>query len=376
MPTPDASVRAADAPVNDTFLRALRREATAYTPIWLMRQAGRYLPEYNATRKKAGSFMALCKAPELACEVTLQPLERFPLDAAILFSDILTVPDAMGLGLYFADGEGPRFERPVRDEAAVAALSVPDPEGELRYVMDAVRTIRRALAGRVPLIGFSGSPWTLACYMVEGGGSSDFRQIKTMLYRRPDLLQRILEVNARAVAAYLAAQAAAGAQALMIFDSWGGELSHGAFGPFSLDHTRKVISALRAAGSPAAELPIIVFTKGGGLWLDRIAYSGCDAVGVDWTMDLGAARALVGDRCAIQGNLDPMALMAEPAHVAAEAVQVLEAFGSPAAGAGHIFNLGHGISQFTPPESVSALVEAVHSHSRRMRASGVSARSL
>ena len=373
---------------NDTFLRALRREPTEYTPVWLMRQAGRYLPEYNATRKRAGSFLALCKNPELACEVTLQPLDRFPLDAAILFSDILTVPDAMGLGLYFAEGEGPKFERAVRDEKAVAALAVPDPGDELRYVTDAVRTIRGALNGRVPLIGFSGSPWTLACYMVEGGSSSDFRAIKTMLYSRPDLLHRILTVNADAVAAYLNAQIEAGAQAVMIFDSWGGALADGAFQEFSLAYISRVLQGLqrerdevvtRADGSKANErvsVPAIVFTKGGGLWLEQIAATGCDAVGVDWTLGLGAARARVGGKCAIQGNLDPMALMASPAQVQAEAIKALQSYGTPQAGDGHVFNLGHGISQFTPPESVAALVEAVHSYSAKQRASDVSVSSL
>ncbi len=373
-------MRPVTAKANDTFLRALLRQPTDWTPVWLMRQAGRYLPEYNATRKRAGSFLTLCKTPELACEVTLQPLERFPLDAAILFSDILTVPDAMGLGLYFADGEGPRFERTVRDEAAVAALAAPDPTRELRYVLDAVRTIRTALADRVPLIGFSGSPWTLACYMVEGGGSSDFRQIKTMLYRRPDLLHRILAVNAEAVASYLNAQIEAGAQAVMIFDSWGGALADGAFQEFSLEYVRRVLAALRterdepeldadgrAVGTRRVRGPSIVFTKGGGLWLEQIAASGCDAVGVDWTVDLARARELVGGHCTIQGNLDPMALMATPQQVQAEARRVLDRFGAPAAGTGHVFNLGHGISQFTPPESVAALVEAVHAHSRQLR---------
>lgn len=365
---------------NDTFLRALRREPTAYTPIWLMRQAGRYLPEYNATRKRAGSFLALCRNPELACEVTLQPLERFPLDAAILFSDILTVPDAMGLGLYFADGEGPKFERPLRDEDAIRRLAVPDPAVELRYVVDAVRTIRRALAGRVPLIGFSGSPWTLACYMVEGGSSSDFRQVKTMLYRRPDLLGHILDVNADAVAAYLNAQVEAGAQALMIFDSWGGALADRAFQRFSLAPMRRVMQKLqRERDEPFVNangvvetrrvtVPTIVFTKGGGAWLEEIAELGCDAVGVDWTVNLAQARRRVGARCAIQGNLDPMALMADAAQVRAEAIEVLDSFGPPAVGHGHVFNLGHGISQFTPPDSVSALVEAVHEHGRKLRA--------
>ncbi|HRO60381.1 MAG TPA: uroporphyrinogen decarboxylase [Burkholderiaceae bacterium] len=350
---------------NDTFLRALRREPTPYTPIWLMRQAGRYLPEYKATRSRAGSFMALCTSPEMASEVTLQPLERFPLDAAILFSDILTIPDAMGLGLRFTDGEGPRFERPLRSEADIAKLSAPDPGGELRYVTDAVRTIRRALDGRVPLIGFSGSPWTLACYMVEGGGSSDFRQVKTMLYRRPDLLERILAVNAEAVAAYLNAQIEAGAQAIMIFDSWGGVLADGAFQRFSLAYTRRVLEALHTQREP--KVPTIVFTKGGGPWLEQIADTGCDAVGIDWTVDPGQARARIGARCAIQGNLDPMALMAEPEQVSIEARRVLDRFGVPSEGTGHVFNLGHGISQFTPPENVTALVETVHSYSREQR---------
>ena len=358
---------------NDTFLKALRREPTEHTPVWLMRQAGRYLPEYNATRARAGSFLALCKNPELACEVTLQPLARYPLDAAILFSDILTVPDAMGLGLYFAEGEGPKFERPVRDEAAVAQLAAPDPNDSLRYVMDGVRTIRRALGGRVPLIGFSGSPFTLACYMVEGGGSDDFRRIKTMLYSRPDLLHRILEVNAQAVATYLNAQIEAGAQAVMIFDSWGGVLADAAFQEFSLAYTRKVLNALvreRDENGRKVAVPSIVFTKGGGLWLESIAESGCDGVGVDWTVNLARARARIGDRCAIQGNLDPMVLMAGPEQVRAEARKVLDSFGPPTPGQAQVFNLGHGISQFTPPDNVLALVETVHQHSRDMRRGG------
>ena len=358
---------------NDTFLRALRREPTEHTPVWLMRQAGRYLPEYNATRARAGSFLNLCKNPELACEVTLQPLARYPLDAAILFSDILTVPDAMGLGLYFAEGEGPRFERPVRDEAAVAQLAAPDPNESLRYVMDAVRTIRGALGGSVPLIGFSGSPFTLACYMVEGGGSDDFRRIKTMLYSRPDLLHRILEVNAQAVAAYLNAQIEAGAQVVMIFDSWGGVLADAAFKEFSLAYTRKVLAGLkrdRVENGQSVRVPTIVFTKGGGLWLESIADSGADAVGVDWTVNLAQARQRIGARCAIQGNLDPMSLMASPEQVRAEARKVLDSYGTPAAGHGHVFNLGHGISQFTPPDNVLALVETVHQHSREMRRRG------
>ena len=348
---------------NDTFLRALRREPTPYTPIWIMRQAGRYLPEYNATRKRAGSFLALAQSPELACEVTLQPLERFPLDAAILFSDILTVPDAMGLGLHFVEGEGPRFHRPVRDEADVSRLAAPDMD-KLRYVTDAVALIRKSLAGRVPLIGFSGSPFTLACYMVEGGGSEDFRTIKTMLYARPDLLHRILQVNASAVAAYLNAQIDAGAQAVMIFDTWGGSLSDRAFREFSLDYSARVLAAVKRERD-GERIPRILFTKGGGQWLEAMADSGADALGIDWQTDLGAARRRVGDRVALQGNMDPMALFASPQAVQAEARRVLDAFGP---GAGHVFNLGHGVSQYTPPEHVAALVEAVHSHSRGLHA--------
>ena len=351
---------------NDTFLRACLRQPTEYTPVWLMRQAGRYLPEYNVTRARAGSFMALATNPGYATEVTLQPLERYPLDAAILFSDILTVPDAMGLGLSFAAGEGPRFERPLRDEAAIARLAVPDLE-QLRYVFDAVASIRKALAGRVPLIGFAGSPWTLACYMVEGAGSTDYRLVKTMLYARPDLLQRILEVNADAVAAYLNAQIAAGAQAVMLFDSWGGVLADGAFQRFSLHYTERVLRQL-VRESEGRRVPQIVFTKGGGPWLEQIAGSGADVVGVDWTMNLGEARRRVGDRVAIQGNLDPNVLFAGPEQIRAEVQRTLQSFGASAPGAGHVFNLGHGISQHTPPENVAVLVEAVHRFSRIERA--------
>jgi uroporphyrinogen decarboxylase len=354
---------------NDSFLRACLRQPADHTPVWLMRQAGRYLPEYRATRAKAGSFMGLATDPGFATEVTLQPLERYPLDAAILFSDILTVPDAMGLGLSFAEGEGPRFARPLRDEAAIAALQVPDLD-RLRYVFDAVGSIRRALDGRVPLIGFSGSPWTLACYMVEGGGSDDYRRVKTLMYSRPDLMHRLLDVNARAVAAYLNAQVDAGAQALMVFDSWGGVLSDAAFRQFSLAYTRQVVQSLTRQAD-GRQVPVIVFTKGGGLWLEALADTGCDVVGVDWTVDLAQARRRVGDRVALQGNLDPAVLFAPPEAVAAEARAVLDAFGPPQGPdgrwAGHVFNLGHGISQHTPPEHVQALVEAVHAHSRRLR---------
>ncbi len=357
-------------PSNDTLLRALLREPTDYTPVWLMRQAGRYMAEYNATRKRAGSFLKLAKSPALATEVTLQPVERFPLDAAILFSDILTVPDAMGLGLYFADGEGPKFERPVRTEADVAGLSAPDPELSLGYVMDAVREIRKALVNRIPLIGFSGSPFTLACYMIEGGGSDDFRHIKTMLYARPDLLHRILKVNARAVADYLNAQIAAGAQAVMIFDTWGGALADGAYQEFSLTYMSEVVSQLQREHE-GERVPCIVFTKGGGLWLEQIAGIGCDAVGLDWTVDLGQARRRIDDRCALQGNLDPMALFAPDEPLRAQVRRVLDAFGSPRGSdgrlGGHVFNLGHGISQFTPPESVAVLVDEAHRYSRTLR---------
>jgi uroporphyrinogen decarboxylase len=356
---------------NDTFLRACLRQATDYTPLWLMRQAGRYLPEYCATRTKAGSFMGLATNVDYATEVTLQPLARYPLDAAILFSDILTVPDAMGLGLSFAQGEGPRFATPVRDEAAVARLAVPDLD-RLRYVFDAVTSIRKALNGRVPLIGFSGSPWTLACYMVEGAGSDDYRLVKSMLYGRPDLMHRILQVNADAVAAYLNAQIDAGAQAVMVFDSWGGVLADGAFQEFSLAYTTKVLAQLKRTGADGQVVPRIVFTKGGGLWLEQMGQLDCEVLGLDWTMNLGKARALVGTTKALQGNIDPNVLFAPPAAIEAEVKKVLESFGRPhtdrsSSGPTHIFNLGHGISQYTPPDHVAALVEAVHSHSRRMR---------
>ncbi len=356
---------------NDTLLRALLREPTDYTPLWLMRQAGRYLPEYNATRARAGSFLGLAQNPDYATEVTLQPLDRYALDAAILFSDILTVPDAMGLGLSFAAGEGPRFARPLRTEADVAALRAPDLD-RLRYVFDAVAQIRRALvrdgSQRVPLIGFSGSPWTLACYMIEGSGSDDWRQAKTMMYARPDLMHRVLEINAQAVAAYLNAQVAAGAQAVMLFDSWGGALADGAFQTFSLAYSRRVIEQL-VREHEGRRVPVILFTKGGGPWLDAMADSGADALGVDWTVNLGAARARVGDRVALQGNLDPSVLFAPPERIAEQARSVLDSFGpiAPGQAAGHVFNLGHGISQFTPPEHVDALVEAVHAHSRTLR---------
>jgi uroporphyrinogen decarboxylase len=358
--------------LNDTFLRALLRQPTDYTPVWLMRQAGRYLPEYNATRSRAGSFLGLAKNPAYATEVTLQPLDRYPLDAAILFSDILTVPDAMGLGLEFVAGEGPKFARPVRTEADVARLAVPDIDATLRYVTDAVREIRKALTDaqgrqRVPLIGFSGSPWTLACYMVEGAGSSDFHTVKSMLYSRPDLMQRILEINAQSVAAYLNAQIEAGAQAVMIFDSWGGALADGAFQRFSLHYIEQVVSQLKRSHD-GEKVPVITFTKGGGLWLEEIAASGVDAVGLDWTVNLAKAREQVGGKVALQGNIDPAVLFAPPSAIRIEARAVLDSFGNHP---GHVFNLGHGISQFTPPEHVAELIDEVHRHSRAIRAGTV-----
>ncbi|MCW5640629.1 MAG: uroporphyrinogen decarboxylase [Rhodoferax sp.] len=365
---------------NDTFLRACMRQATDHTPVWLMRQAGRYLPEYRATRAQAGSFMGLATNTDYATEVTLQPLERYPLDAAILFSDILTIPDAMGLGLSFAIGEGPKFAHPVRDEAAVQQLRVPDMD-KLRYVFDAVTSIRKALRGRVPLIGFSGSPWTLACYMVEGAGSDDYRLVKTMMYARPDLMHHMLAINADAVAAYLNAQIDAGAQAVMIFDSWGGVLADGAFQQFSLAYTARVLAQLRRRHDGAV-IPRIVFTKGGGLWLPEMGRLDCEVLGLDWTVNLGQARRMVGGAVggpgkALQGNIDPNVLFARPEQIQAEVRRVLESFGPPhravagdpdQTGPTHVFNLGHGISQHTPPENVAALVDAVHAVSRQLRA--------
>jgi uroporphyrinogen decarboxylase len=350
---------------NDTFLRALLRQPTDYTPMWMMRQAGRYLPEYRATRAKAGSFMGLATNPDYATEVTLQPLERYPLDAAILFSDILTVPDAMGLGLSFAEGEGPRFAHPLREEKEVLALQAPD-LGKLQYVFDAVTQIRHTLDGRVPLIGFSGSPWTLACYMVEGKGSDDFRTVKTMLYKRPDLIRHILKTNAAAVAAYLNAQIDAGAQAVMIFDTWGGALADGIYQEYSLRYMADVVKQLNR-NKDGQVIPVIAFTKGGGLWLEEIADIGVDAVGLDWTVNLTRARERVGHKVALQGNLDPSVLFADPEQIRAEVRKVLAAFGKPDEGSGHVFNLGHGISQFTSPDAVTVLVETVHEMSREMR---------
>jgi len=345
---------------NDTFLRALLREPVDYTPVWMMRQAGRYLPEYRATRTKAGSFMDLCRNPELACEVTIQPLERFPLDAAILFSDILTIPDAMGLGLYFAEGEGPHFERPVQNAADVERLGVPDPEDGLRYVMDAVSTIRRALDGRVPLIGFSGSPWTLATYMVEGGGTKNFAKSKAMMFDRPELMHALLAKVADAVTAYLNAQIARGAQAAMVFDTWGGVLSPGDYREFSLRYMERIVDGLTREAE-GRRVPVVLFTKGGGQWLDRMAETGCDALGVDWTTDLADARRMVQGKVALQGNLDPCTLYASPERIRREVGRVLASYGS---GSGHVFNLGHGIHPDADPEHAGAMVAAVHELSR------------
>ena len=353
-------------PRNDTFLRSLLRQPVPYTPVWLMRQAGRYLPEYCETRKRSGSFLNLCKNPALACEVTLQPLARYALDAAILFSDILTVPDAMGLGLYFAEGEGPKFERPLREEWSIRDLTAPDPNVQLRYVMDTVSEIRRALDNSVPLIGFSGSPFTLACYMVEGGGSDDFRHLKTMAYDRPELLHRILDVTTTAVTDYLNAQIESGAQAVMIFDTWGGALPAWAYQEFSLNYMRRIVAQLKKIHD-GEKIPSIVFTKGGGQWLESIAAIGVDAVGLDWTTDLGLARQRVGDSVALQGNLDPVCLFAAPETVAKEARRVLDCYGQHGPQSGHVFNLGHGISQFAPPDNVAVLVDTVHEYSRQFQ---------
>ena len=342
--------------MNDRLLRALAREPVDRTPVWFMRQAGRYLPEYRATRARAGSFLALCSAPELACEVTLQPLRRFALDAAILFSDILTIPWAMGLGLEFVEGEGPRFRMPVRTPADIDRLGIPDPEDDLGFVMDAIRTIRHELDGRMPLIGFAGSPWTLATYMIEGGSSRDFARAKTMLMGHPRELHRLLDLLADATVEYLSAQVRAGAQALMIFDTWGGALSTSAYHEFSLRQMRRIVEGIPRERE-TRPVPVVLFTKGGGGWLESIAGSGCDAVGLDWTVDLGQARARVGARVALQGNLDPATLRASPARIRDEVGRTLAEYG---AGPGHVFNLGHGITPDIDPEHVGACVDAVH----------------
>jgi len=345
---------------NDTFIRALLKQPVEYTPIWMMRQAGRYLPEYRKVREQAGSFMDLCTNPELACEVTLQPLRRFGFDAAILFSDILTVPDAMGLGLYFTEGEGPKFTHPVRTAADVNKLPIPDPETDLRYVIDAVRLIRKNLQGSVPLIGFSGSPWTLATYMVEGGSSKSFQKVKGMMYEQPKLMHTMLDKLAQSVAAYLNAQIQAGAQAVMLFDTWGGMLATDDYNEFSLYYAKQVRSLLKT-NVDGQQIPTILFTKGGGLWLESMADSGYDALGLDWQTDIHQARGRVGHQVALQGNMDPVALYASPEIITEKVKTILHKYGS---GSGHVFNLGHGILPDMNPEHVKAMVDAVHEYSR------------
>mgnify|MGYP001064013372 FL=1 len=346
---------------NDRFLRALLKQPVDVTPVWMMRQAGRYLPEYRASRAKAGDFMSLCMNPAFACEVTMQPLERYPLDAAILFSDILTVPDAMGLGLYFETGEGPRFKKTVSTLADIEALPIPDAQKDLGYVMDAVSTIRRELNGRVPLIGFSGSPWTLATYMVEGGSSKDFRKSKAMLYDNPQAMHLLLDKLAQSVTAYLNGQILAGAQAVQIFDSWGGSLSAAAYQEFSLAYMRKIVSGL-IREHDGRKVPVILFTKGGGLWLESIADAGADALGLDWTCDIGEARRRVGSKVALQGNMDPTVLYANPQAIRQEVSNILASYGS---GTGHVFNLGHGITPEVDPANAGAFIEAVHEMSAK-----------
>ncbi|MDD5214207.1 MAG: uroporphyrinogen decarboxylase [Methylococcales bacterium] len=345
---------------NDTFIKALLKQSTDYTPIWMMRQAGRYLPEYRAVREQAGSFMNLCTNPELACEVTLQPLRRFDFDAAILFSDILTIPDAMGLGLYFTEGEGPRFKNPIQTAADIEKLPIPDPEMELRYVVDAVRLIRKNLAGSVPLIGFSGSPWTLATYMIEGGSSKNFAKIKKMMFNEPALLHKLLDKLAQSVALYLNAQIAAGAQAVMLFDTWGGMLSGDDYNEFSLRYAQQVRSLLKTE-IDGVKIPTVLFTKGGGLWLENMANAGYDALGLDWQTDIGQARARVGEKVALQGNLDPLTLYAQPEIIVEKVKTILQKYGN---GSGHVFNLGHGILPDINPDNVKAMVDAVHEFSR------------
>ncbi|QDD10140.1 uroporphyrinogen decarboxylase [Candidatus Methylopumilus planktonicus] len=346
---------------NDTFLKALHRQPTTYTPVWMMRQAGRYLPEYRATRQKAGDFLSLCKNPNFATEVTLQPLDRYPLlDASIIFSDILTVPDAMGLGLYFVAGEGPKFERPLREEADIYKLKIPDIGKDLKYVIDAVSQIKKALQGRVPLIGFSGSPWTLATYMIEGQGGTDFLTIKKMAYSRPDLLHHILKTTTEAVTQYWHAQIKAGVDAIMIFDSWGGALSHQGYLEFSLPYMKVILSSLKMMSDK--KIPSIMFTKGGGLWLEDQVSAGSDALGLDWQTDIKIAREKVGNRLAIQGNLDPAILLSKPEAIEKEVVRILDGYGH---GHGHIFNLGHGITEHTPPEHVDVMLTTVREYSQQ-----------
>ncbi|CUS48192.1 MAG: uroporphyrinogen decarboxylase HemE [Idiomarinaceae bacterium HL-53] len=344
---------------NDRYLRALAKQPVDRTPIWMMRQAGRYLPEYRELRKQAGDFMSLCKNAELACEVTLQPLRRFPLDAAILFSDILTIPDAMGLGLYFETGEGPRFERPVRDFQDVVALGIPDPEDDLGYVMNAVRTIRRELNGEVPLIGFSGSPWTLATYMVEGGSTKNFAEVKKMAFEAPEIMHLLLDKLAKSVTSYLNAQIANGAQSVMIFDTWGGVLSPRDYREFSLHYMKQIVDGLTREADER-KVPVTLFTKNGGQWLEAMAATGCDALGVDWTTDLGDARKRVGEQVALQGNMDPSMLYASPERIRQEVQLILDSYGS---GTGHVFNLGHGIHPTVKPEHAEAFIHAVQEFS-------------
>ncbi len=346
--------------INDRLLKALRRQPVDMTPVWIMRQAGRYLPEYRATRKRAGDFMTLCKTPELACEVTLQPLQRFDLDAAILFSDILTIPDAMGLGLRVVENMGPQFARPLRSGEDIRKLRVPDVESDLRYVMDAVRLIKRELHGKVPLIGFAGSPWTIATYMIEGGSSKNFSLAKRMLYGQPDLMHRLLDVLSRSIIDYLNGQIAAGVDSVMIFDSWGGILSQAAYREFSLDYMQRIVQGIKIENQGNAT-PVILFTKGGGLWIEDIAESGCDAIGVDWTVDIGAARRRAGGKVALQGNLDTAVLYSSPAAIRRQVAEVLAAYGEAD---GHVFNLGHGIHPDIDPDKVALLVDAVHELSR------------
>lgn len=357
---------------NDRLIRALLRQPVDMTPVWIMRQAGRYLPEYRKVRKQAGDFLTLCKTPELACEVTLQPLRRFPLDAAILFSDILTIPDAMGLGLSVIEKQGPRFERPVRTRKEIENLAVPDPEGELRYVMDAVRLISRELDGKIPLIGFAGSPWTIGTYMIEGGSSKEFSLAKGMLYSDPETMHMLLRKLASSITLYLNAQIAAGVNVVMIFDSWGGALSSAGYREFSLNYMQQIVEGIHA-GPAGEKIPVILFTKGGGLWIDDIVKTGCDAIGVDWTVDIGDVRRRVGDKVSIQGNLDTAVLYSNPEVIKKEVEKILESYGY---GSGHIFNLGHGIHPEINPEHVAVLVDAVHESSQKYHQSAQSAQRL
>lgn len=350
---------------NDLYLRTLKGQKVERTPIWVMRQAGRYLPEYRAVRKQAGDFLTLCKTPDLACEVTMQPIDRFGLDAAILFSDILTIPDAMGLELVLEEGIGPVFNKPIRSQADIDALSVPDAEDDLGYVMDAVRVIRKELDGRVPLIGFTGSPWTLASYMVEGSGSKDFRRIKGLMFESPMAAHQLLQIVTDSVIQYLKAQVAAGAQSLMVFDTWGGMLSTSNYQSFSLAYMQKIVSAIKSDES-GKDIPIVLFTKGGGQWLEMMADTGCDGLGLDWTVDIADAKARVGDRVILQGNMDPVVMNTGQQQVKDNAMQVLEAYGQHVDGnKGHIFNLGHGIQPFAHPDNMQALVETVQNHSQQ-----------